>query len=37
MFVRKRQEVKDYKICKRNGVLESNVLDSNKSKNKHII
>lgn len=32
MFVRKKQEVKNCKFCKRNGILESNVLDSNKSK-----
>ena len=32
MFVRRKQEVKNCKFCKRNGILESNVLDSNKSK-----
>lgn len=32
MFVRKRQEIKDCKNCKRNGILKSNELDSNKSR-----
>lgn len=32
MFVRKRQEVKNCKFCKRTGTLKSNVLDFNKSK-----
>lgn len=32
MFIRKRQEIKDCKFCKRTGTLKSNVLDFNKSK-----